>query len=349
MKTTLFAAISATLLSASQAWAQAENFTNFIRQVQFPTGVAWDASVAASGQQLSALAIDPGGARFELWTVDSTGPASYLLSSSYVGTYVPVAQVAIRSEDESAAVTRTRADRPFYVDITVSGLLSGATDPEPSKSVKFLRHVQSYGVDGTGIGIDRTQATLLAQSSITTNGTQNLTYVLNSVPGADRSKVRGEERFTLFSLEDYQAPESVLASQYIQIWPVADGSISGISNGEKLRFMLPQVTLTLNDLYPFSTTYAQVYKGMPQLGMSGNQVNGSQRIVNEPAPIDKTLVIDPDDLGEALTSDGIWTLELVTVTPFGVERMRDAAGNVAAVWFEVDRTMKMNGSFTTIE
>lgn len=349
MKTTLFAAISALLLWPSQAWAQAENFTNFIRQVQFPTGVAWDVSVEALGQQLSALAIDPGGARFELWTVDSTGPTSYLLSSSYVGTYVPVASVTIRSDDESSAIPRTRADRPFYVDVKVSGLLSGATDPEPSKSVKFLRHVQSYGVEGNGIGIDRTQAILLTQSSISTNGTQNLTFVLNSVPGADRSKVRGEERFTVFSLEDYQAPESVLSSQYIQIWPVADGSISGISNGEQLRFLLPQVTLTLNDLYPFSTTYAQVYKGMPQLGMSGTQVNGSQRIVNEPAPIDKTLVIDPEDLAEALTSDGVWTLELVTVTPFGVERMRDAAGNVAAVWFEVDRTMKMNGTFTTIE
>lgn len=348
MKTTLLSIISASLFCAPHAWAQA-TYTNFIRQVQMPSLVKWDASVAASGSQLSALAINPGGARFELWTVSSDGPTSFLLSSSYVGTYIPVASLAIRSEDDTSSIVRTRADRPFYVDITVNGLLNGLTDPIPSKSVKFLRHIQSYGVDGTGLGIDRTQATLLTQSSISTNGPQTLTFDITSIPGADRLKIRGEERFSFYSLADYQAPESQLASQYIQIWPVADGSISGIANGDKFRFQVPQVTLGYTDLYPTSFTYAQVYKGMPQLGMTGKKVGGSERIVNEPVPMNKTLVVSSEDLGAALDSDGIWTLELVTVTPFGTERLRDSAGNVCAVWFDVDRTMKMNGTFTTIE
>lgn len=332
--------LSAALLCAPQVWGQAENYTNFIRQVQFPTGVAWDASVAASGQQLSALAIDPGGARFELWTVDSTGPTSFLLSSSYVGTYVPVSTLAIRSEDGTSAVPRTRADRPFYVDVTVGGLLSGATDPDPSKSVKFLRHVQSYGVGGTGINIDRTQATLLSQSSITTNGTQNLTFMLTSIPGADRSKIRGEERFSVYSLEDYQAPESQLASQSIQIWPVADGSISGIAQGQLVRYALPQLTLTLNDLYPSSTTYAQVYKGNPALNTAGRIIPGSALIVNESVPQDRVLVLNGYD--SVFEEDGRWTIELLTKTPFGIDRL-------SYVSFDLDRTMKMNGTFTTIE
>lgn len=339
MKTLIYCLISAALC-VSNAWSQTTTYTNFIRQVQYPSEVQWDASVAAAGQQLSALAIDPGGARFELWTVSSSGPTSYLLESCYVGTYIPVASVAIRSEDTTSAIPRTRADRPFYVDVTVNGLLSGSGDPEPSKSVKFLRHVQSYGVAGTGVDIDRTQAILLSQSSITTNGTQNLTFAINSVPGANRAKVRGEERYSLFSLEDYQAPESQLASRYIQIWPVADGTIAGVANNQLVRYSLPQLTLTLNDLYPFSTTYLQAYKGSAQLGVTGKIVPGSALVINDSIPQSRVLTLTNYD--SVFDDDGAWTLELVTKTPFGMDRL-------AYVTFNLDRTLKMNATLTTIE
>ncbi len=340
MKSLLQCTFGFCLLFASKAWSQTTTYTNFIRQVQYPTEVVWDATVAASGQQLSSLAIDPGGARFELWTVSSNGPTSYLLDSNYVGTYIPLVTVAVRSEDNTSAIPRTRADRPFYVDLTVTGLRSGASDPEPSKSVKFLRHVQSYGVGGTGVGIDRTQATLLSQSSVTTNGTQNLSFLINSVPGADRSKVRGEERFSVFSLEDYQAPESQLASQFIQIWPVADGGITGIAANQLIRYSLPQLTMTLNDLYPYSTTYAQVYKGNAQLGVTGTVVPGSALVINDSVPASRVLVVNKYD--SVFDADGRWTMELVTKTPFGIDRL-------AYVSFDLDRTMKVNGSVTTIE
>lgn len=330
-------------------FASAQEYTNFIRQVQLPSGVQWDATVAATGSQLSSLAIDPGGARFDLWTILDTPLTNYLLDTAYVGTYVPLATVAIRSEDPYTTIPRTRADRPFYVDVTVSDLLTGATDPVASKSVKFLRHVQSYGVGGTGQNIDRTQATLLTQSVINTNGSQTFTYAINSVPGADRSKVRGEERFSIFSLEDnrvsggitYLVPETQIASQFIQIWPVASGTISGISQNQVIRFALPQLTLTLNDLYPGCSIYAQVYKGDPVLGTTGTVVPGSSRVFpGETLPIDRTLIIDNYD--SALNTDGRWTMELLTTTPFGTDRL-------AYVSFNIDRTMEVNGSFTTIE
>ncbi len=341
MKTFLQSLIAATLLGGCWASAQTVNFTNFIRQVQFPGGVQKDVSVTPAGQQPSDLAIDPGGARFELWTVASTSPpTSYLLETRYVGTYTPLANVVVRSEDNTSSIVRTRADRPFYVDVTVAGLLNGETDPAPSKSVKFLRHVQSYGVSGTGVGIDRTQAILLTQSSITTNGTQNLTFLVNSVPGANRAKVRGEERFSVFSLADYQAPESQLASQFIQIWPVADGTISGIAQNQLVRFTLPPVTLALNDLYPSSTTYAQVYRGNAALGTTGKIVPGSSLVINDSIPQSRLLsLINYDAIFD---SDGRWTMEILTVTPFGIDRL-------AVVSFDLDRKMDVNGSFTTIE
>jgi hypothetical protein len=257
-----------------------------------------------------------------------------------VGAYIPVATVKIRSEDPYELIPRTRADRPFYVDLVVTGLLGGATDPDPSKRVKLLRHAQSYGVDGTGVAIDRSQAILLSQAWISANGPRTLTYAITSVPGADRLKIRGEERFSIFSLEDYQAPESQLASQFIQIWPVADGSITGITQGQTLRFDLPTVTFTLNDLYPSSTTYAQVYKGNPALGTTGTTVPGSSLVINESLPQNRVLIVKNYDT--VFDSDGRWTMELVTQTPFGLDRL-------AYVSFDLNRTIRVRGSTTTLE
>lgn len=324
-------------------FATAQNgttYVNFIRQVQFPSGVQWDATIAASGEQLSNLAIDPGGARFELWTVQSTPLASYILDSRYVGTYIPMAEVTLRSEDGSSTIPRTRADRPFYVDVTIEGLHEGESEPEASKKVRFLRHVQSYGANGTGIGIDRTLATLVNQSIIKDNGSTTLTYLINAVPGANRAKVRGEERFSIFSLEDYQAPASQLASRFIQIWPVADGTISGIVNDQFIRYSLPQLTLTLNDLYPNSTTYAQVYKGNPSLGTYGTIVPGSALVIQESVPQNRVLTLK--NYESVFDSDGRWTMEIVTKTPFGTDRL-------AYVSFDIDRTMKLNTNMSTIE
>jgi hypothetical protein len=315
-------------------------FTNFIRQTQLPTGVEWDMGVNVTGESLSPLSIDPGGARFELWTVKSTPLTGYLLDSRYVGTYVPIAQVLVRTEDPYTIIPRTRADRPFQVDVTISGLLADAGAPAASKSVKFLHHVQSYGASGTGVGIDRSKAVLNSQVFMDQNGTQTLSYVINSVPGTDRAKIRGEERFTFYSLEDYQAEESQLASAFVQIWPVADGSLAGITNNQLIRFALPNITVTLNDLYPSSHTYAQVYKGAPQLGRVGSIVPGSSLLVNDAVPVSRVLTLS--NYEGVFDEDGQWTMELITETPFGIERMH-------YVTFQLDRTIQMNSSVTTVE
>lgn len=340
MNTIALRLVPVLLATGALAPADSVTYTNFIRQVQMPSGVQWDATVAATGTQLSSLAIDPGGARFELWTVKSSPLTSYLLDTKYVGTYVPQATVVVRSEDPYPTIRRTRADRPFYVDITMAGLLNGATDPTASKSVTLLHYVQSYGTGGTGVNLDRTQATLLAQASVTTNGLQTLTYTVNAVPGSVRTKVRGEERFSVFSVADYQAPASQLASQFIQIWPVADGSMAGITQGMLIRFTVPQLTFTLNDLYPNSTTYAQVYKGNPVIGTTGTIVPGSVLVISDTAPQSRVLTVQSYDA--VFPDDGHWTMELLTVTPFGIDRL-------AYVSFDIQRIITLNTSFSTAE
>jgi hypothetical protein len=317
-------------------------FTNFIRQVQLPdNGVQRDVTVPASGQVESPLEINPFGARFELHTVRTTPLTSYLLDSRYVGSYVPLGNIAIRTEDVNAPVYRTRADRPFYVDVVVSGLRAGAGDPEASKSVNLLHHTQSYGVGGDGSNIDRTQAILSSQVNVKQNGTQTLTYALTTIAGADRSKIRGEERFSIYSLADFQAPASQLASQTVQIWPVADGTISGIADGETIEFSTPTLTLAINDIYPDARVYAQIYKGEKRDdGFVGEVLPGSAVAVNESVPQNRLLTVSEWD--SVLTENGAWTIELLTFTPFGIDRLD-------YVTINVDRTITIIGTVTTSE
>ena len=343
--------LSLLLVAAPAALAQSTSgsYTNFIRQHQLPSGVVWDMPVATNGDSQSALAINPGGARFELWTVNSATAASYMLESRYVASYVPVATIAITSEDPYDIVPRTRADRPFFVSVTVDGLKNGPTDPEASKKINFLRHAQSYGSAGTGVGIDRTQATMLSQNYIEQNGQQTMTFAINAIPGANRAKIRGEERFSAFSLQDtrvdsssgqtYNAPAAQLGAQYIQIWPVADGTLAGITNNQLIRYKMPTVTISVNDLYPNSTTYVQAYRGAAQLGMTGSIIPGSSLVVNDTVP--KSQILTLADYDATFPDDGVWTMELLTKTPFGIDRLAYAT-------FKLDRTIQMNGSVTTI-
>lgn len=341
MKTLISKVLAIVAASGGIAWGQAgATYTNFIRQVQMPSGVQWDASVAPIGGQSSALQIDLGGARFELWTVRSSPLTSYLLDTRFVSAYLPTATVVIRSEDPYATIPRTRADRPFYVEIYSSGILSGINDPVAAKSLNLLRHVQSYGAGGTGQDIDRSQATVLTQAMITQNGLQTLTYPLTSVPGGDRTKVRGEERFSVFSLADGLTPVTQVSSRYIQIWPVADGAISGITDGQKIRFQVPDLTMVLNDLYPNSRTYAQVYPGAPRIGVSGNLIPGASIVVNNTVPVNSVLSVTNYD--SVFDSDGKWTMELLTATPFGIDRL-------AYVSFTINRTLEIHATVSTIE
>ncbi|MEC5127932.1 hypothetical protein VSU19_14295 [Verrucomicrobiales bacterium BCK34] len=320
----------------------ADEYTFFVRQLQMPDEAEWDMSVEQNGQAQSPLAINPNGARFELWTVKSSPLTSYLLDTTYVNSYIPVAQINIITEDPYDTIRRTRADRPFSVDITVSGMSTDPDAPEAAKTVKLLHHAQSYGANGTGAGLDRSQATLLSQGSLTNNGTHTLSYDINAVPGAVRTEVRGEERFSVYSLEDYEAPESQLASEFIQVWPVAYlDSLTGMENDEVIRGKAPHVKATLKDLYPDSWTYAQIYPGPPVLGTQGTIVPGSSFLLDNSVPRNSKK-IHVKNWDEVITDDGEWTLEIITITPFGADRL-------AYRTFEVERTIKLNGNVTSVE
>ena len=67
---------------------------------------------------------------------------------------------------------------------------------------------------------------------------------------------------------------------------------------------------------------------------------GSAVVIADSVPQDRVLRIN--DWDKALDDDGVWTLEVLHETPFGLERLD-------YVTFGIDRTLEVHGSVTTIE
>ncbi len=317
------------------AEANAGDHQFFIRQQQLQNHLTFDIPVPQDGESLSPLAPGEAGSKFELWAVRGSPPAAYLLDTAVVSPYLPGATVTIRSEDPYPVLPRTRADRPFHVDVAVQGIDNTAEAPNSLKGVTLHRHVQSYGPGGTGAQVDRDQATLLSETAITTDGEQTLSFAVSGIPGGGNQDARGEERFSLVSQAGYELPVPLLiSSRSIQVWPVAGGSISGLAPGQTIGPAVPEITFQLSDLYPSSTTFAQVYRGSPQSGITGTILPGSSITVDDSVPANRSLVLG--NYGSVFDSDGLWTLEILTQTPFGTDR-------IAHVSFSVQ------GLFTTIE
>lgn len=292
----------------------------FIRQEQLQEYLTFDIPVPQEGESLSPLVAGVAGSKFELWAVRVSPPAAYLLDTAVVSPYLPSASVTIRSEDPYPVLPRTRADRPFHVDVSVQGIVNTAEAPNSLKGVTLARHAQSYGPGGTGAQLDREQATLLSEAPVTADGNQTLTFAVSGIPGAGSQDARGEERFSLVSHAGFELPAPLLiSSKTIQVWPVAGGTISGLDPGQTIGPGLPEITIQLNDLYPSSTTFAQVYQGDPQAGVAGTVLPGSSITLDDSVPADRTLVLT--NYGSVFDSDGLWTLEVLTQTPFGTDRI----------------------------
>ncbi|GAA5484535.1 hypothetical protein [Haloferula sargassicola] len=340
---TAFTTLAISLAGMSAGLGQSSGYTNFIRQVLLGStpAIYWDVSVESKGERLSPVALDLAGARYELWTVKSgSSPKSYLLDTAYVSSFAPEADIVINTLDpDGGSVPRTRADQPFSVDVQVKGLLSGANVPEAAKSVRLLHHVQSYG-DTYGENIDRTQATLFAQSLIEKNGKTKLDYSMTNVPGTDLTKIRGEERFSVYTRKDDGTLDEQLCSRYVVVWPLTTVTIAGLDASETIRFKAPEVTIDVADMYPKSYTYTQVYPGDPVLGTEGTKITSAQRQIDQQQPLSKTWRIE--NLGDYLTKDGTWTIEVITETVYGRERL-------AYTTFEVDRGLEVRSLLSTLE
>lgn len=122
---------------------------------------------------------------------------------------------------------------------------------------------------------------------------------------------------------------------------MTDGSLSGISENQIVRFSLPVVTFYYNDTYPGSQTFAQAYEGEMRDNVQGTIIPGSHRNNTSQIP-ENNVETTGSEFDRVFTSDGRWTIEILTISPFDTIRLDHVS-------FTVDRTIEMNGTFTTIE
>ncbi|MCW1884253.1 hypothetical protein OKA04_05885 [Luteolibacter flavescens] len=336
MKATLFSA----LLLCAQAFGAGEGYTNFISQIQQDTGVVWNMPVVPQGNSPSALVLEGKGSLFQLWTIQQASATDYLLDQKLVGAYMPAATISIKTADPYTKVPRTRADQPFTVNYEVSKLLSGANLPVASTRVLLEHHTASYAAGQSSIPLTTAiSGKPLTSAYISTNGPGVLSFPVTNLKATDPTKATGEEHFVIHALSDGTITQSQIANAYVQIWPVASGTIAGVKEGERIRYNAPPLTLTLKDLYPDSYTWLQVYPGPPKLNTEGVTVQGSQLVIDQDKSHSDILSVSNYDT--VFPQDGTYTMELLTQTPFGIDRL-------SYVSVEVDRKLEIRAQMGEI-
>jgi hypothetical protein len=223
-------------------------------------------------------------------------------------------------------------DQPFTVEITIGGLLTGLDFPLSASSVLLERHLASYPAGMAALDPALvTSNTPFNSTYLSDNGKTVLRFEASSLSAEDPTKACGEEHFVVHALAADSHAQTQIASGFVQVWPVASGSIKGIAQDDIMRFQMPQLELLLNDLYPRSDTYLLLFEG--------TQITGQVGTIVKAYPMDRetceSIVIGVTELDAKITNNGTYTLALVSDTVFGRELLD-------SVTFSVDRTMYVN-------
>lgn len=215
--------------------------------------------------------------------------------------------------------------------------------------------------------------------TVPANGIYTQTVAYNGLTATDPTKACGEEQLILTRYADFNPDGSVLVAATeikkatVQVWPVSSVEIMGLIAGETVSQnlvsdlvvtdVIPQVGARYKDLYPDSRTYCQVYPGPPVLGTVGTRLPGSEEHVGEyyhneyyiekevspvppytnPATIPKNSEIHYVDLNAYCKSNGQWTLEVITETPFNSR----APERLLYITFTVNKGAAIRGQITT--
>ncbi len=331
-------AASAVLLAAlglqAPLAASSENFTNFVRQYQQGSGVYWDMqNVAPAGSAASLHPLDESGALFQLWTIEKSTGKDYLLDQKTVGAYMPKADIKIITQDPYDKYPRTRSDQPFSVHITITDLLTGTTGiPQAASSVLAEHHLAPYTAGRVSIpASEAISGTPVGSGYLTENRTYTFDFEQSMLQAPDTKKPIGEEHFVVHALSDGSFTQTQIAAGFVQVWPVATGSIAGIKHGDRISFHPPPLTLVLKDLYPGSSTYLRARRpGTDYEHIFEQSEYGPSVDPTGTDELNRTIPIG--NYGHVFPEDGDYVLELVTTTPFGTEVL-------STVTVSVDRTL----------
>lgn len=261
-----------------------------------------------------------------------------LFDSKVVDAYMPASAIRIMTNDPYEVTPRTRVDQPFRVEIDVANLIPGA-EIQAAREVLFTHIGETYSQSVFTVA-NRTGMSSIYNGAITNNGTLTLNFPMTNLPGADPAKITGIEVFRVYALPDAHNPTNTqIAAADLQVFPLTTMEVEGINSGVTYK-NLPTVTVNYFDLYPDSTTWIQIYQGSPALNTEGTLVPGSSVIIQDVTSHNVTSVID--SLGQVVNSPGEWTIEALTQTPFGLERLNHIS-------FNYDNTIEVNGNVISSE
>lgn len=321
---------------------------NIIRQTNLHNGLQYDiVTTANSGAGTAFMPMQQGGASFELFAYGSAWDTNlYFLDRKVIGHYLPTASIVVQTGDNyndwfnSGQPPRTRADKPYQLQITVSGLVSDPTAPAAAQQVLYTHVGQNYNTTYT----PGTNPEYNIASFYMGNQSPSYTPVYTRLTPMAPTKAMGIETFTVSSLTDETVTESsILAEEMIVVWPVTEASIGGIEDNMQIRDSLPNIVVQYKDLYPLSYTYVQIYRGAPALGRAGSVFGGSIRWHNTIVP--QNEVVSIENWEDMIPVDGQYTIEVVTLTPFDNWQ----AERLTYKTFTVNRKVRFNGQVITSE
>ena len=318
---------------------------DFIRQIQTVNNasVIYDMPVTSNEGSITSKPLAADSAIFQLYTtVAGTNNTTTLkkLDEKTVGTFMPQVTVTALSADPYFP-PRTRADQPYGMRITIAGMSNAATVPDYLKKVQVAR---SYKLsDPVTYAATGAAGTYADSFMFRENGTFTDNAILQRLPATRPTKAVGQESFTVYIHPDAGMTQAELAKSTVTIWPVAEGGIQGIDINRIYNDAPQTGSITLRDLYPKSVTYAQIYRGTQATGKVGLPIPSTVLSYDTHAPQNAQLAIS--NLGPLLGDDGIYTIEVLTITPFN----GGAPEYLTHVSFNLKRTIRANATITTMD
>jgi hypothetical protein len=332
----------------------------WVRQTDLQTGLIYDMPQSGTGgSYLAPLPVADAGARFELFARGTAWDTNiYLLDTKIVRAYSPSNSMTVTTEDDYIRgdassgnyVKRTRADRPITLHAHVSGLVPGSA-VLAEQAVYLGIKARNYDPEVYS-AIDQPQYTLHEYNL--GNGDFTLGPIYHELTSGSLSAGCGEQTYTCIRYASDGVPDTILGEPKVEIWPIATAAADKIVEGQVFNDRIPIVSLTLKHLYPDSRTYVQVYPGVAELGKAGTVITGTERTygryynptqVEEPTNVPQDVSLSVEDLSNYASADGIYTMEVITETPF----YSRAPERLLHITFEVDRVISSRGQLSSSE
>jgi len=267
-----------------------------------------------------------------------------LLAEKTVGTYIPQATLVLSSADPHYP-PRTRADQPYQASFQVAKLPPPGMEL-PAGAPRTVSIEQSYKLYHPTLYLPATNGSGQGRYStgleLSSNGIFTIPGIYQKLPGYQPTRATGEETFKAFVKTGSSGAQTAIGSATIQIWPVSKAAIQGIPADARFTSIPTGIQAELTNLYPDSITYARIYSGEPRLGADGSTIGSSVISHNTYSP--QNAVVPVTGLEDYVTTDGKYTIEVVTITPF-YNRQPE---RLAYTSFTVDRTIEVNSMMSTM-